>query len=70
MTGPQGRVTVSDDEILLEIRDRVVRIEEQMKGLPDHESRIRALEQWKWGLLGVSGLLTTGFTFYASTKGA
>ena len=58
-----------DDNILMEIRDRVIRIEEQLKPIPDHEQRLRALEQWKWGLLGVSGLLTTGFTFYASTKG-
>jgi hypothetical protein len=23
---------------------------EQLKSIPDHESRIRALERWRWGL--------------------
>lgn len=45
------------------------KIQEQIKAIPDHESRIRALEQWRWGLVGVSGLLVTGFTTYASARG-
>lgn len=57
------------ENILQEIRDSVIRIEEQVKALPDHETRIRALEAWRWGLVGVTGLLTTGFTFWSSTKG-
>ena len=44
-------------------------LQEQIKALPDHETRIRALEQWRWGLVGVSTLLATGFTTYASAKG-
>lgn len=46
------------------------KLEEQIKGIPDHESRIRALEQWRWGLVGVTSLLTTGFTWYSTTRGA
>lgn len=48
----------------------VTRLEEQVKGLPDHETRIRSLERWRWGLVGVTSLLTTGFSAYASAKGA
>lgn len=46
------------------------KLQEQIKALPDHETRIRALEQWRWGLVGATTLLTTGFTWYSSTKGA
>lgn len=49
--------------------EALARLGEQIKAIPDHEDRIRALEQWRWGLVGVSSLLTTGFTWYASTKG-
>lgn len=52
-------------QALVEIRA----LQEQIKALPDHETRIRALEQWRWGLVGVSTLLATGFTTYASAKG-
>lgn len=48
----------------------IARLQEQVKGIPDHEGRIRSLERWKWGLVGVTSLLTTGFSAYASTKGA
>lgn len=44
-------------------------LQEQIKAIPDHENRIRALEQWRWGLVGVSTLLATGFTTFAATKG-
>lgn len=47
----------------------ISKLQEQIKAVPDHENRIRALEQWRWGLVGVSGLLVTGFTTYASAKG-
>lgn len=57
------------ENVFQEIRERLIRIEEQTKALADHETRIRALEAWRWGLLGVSGLMTTGFTFYTATKG-
>lgn len=59
-------IQVQGSEALREIG----RLQEQIKAVPDHEMRIRALEQWRWGLVGVSGLLVTGFTTYASTKGA
>lgn len=57
------------ENILQEIRDKVIRIEEQTRAIADHETRIRTLEAWRWGLVGVTGLLTTGFTFYSATKG-
>lgn len=47
----------------------ISKLQEQIKALPDHETRIRALEQWRWGLVGVSGLLATGFTTFAAAKG-
>lgn len=48
----------------------ITKIQEQVKGLPDHETRIRSLERWRWSLLGGFGLLTTAFTAYTGTKGA
>lgn len=48
----------------------ITKLQEQIKAMPDHETRIRALEQWRWGLVGATTLLTTGFTWYSSTKGA
>lgn len=50
------------DKALIEIG----KLQEQVKNIPDHENRLRALEQWRWGLVGVSGLLVTAFTTYAS----
>ncbi len=45
------------------------KLQEQVKGIPDHESRIRSLEKWRWSLVGGLGLLTTAFTAYSGTKG-
>lgn len=51
--------------------DRLVRIEEQTKAIPDHESRIRTLEQLKWGL-PITGMTAIGamiLSAWTSTKG-
>lgn len=48
----------------------IAKLQEQVKGIPDHESRLRSLERWRWTLVGGLGLLSTGFTAYASSKGA
>lgn len=45
------------------------KLQEQVKGIPDHESRIRSLEKWRWSLVGGLGLLTTAFTAYSGSKG-
>lgn len=58
-------IEAKSDQALLEIG----KLQEQVKNIPDHETRLRSLEQWRWGLVGVSGLLATGFTSYASMKG-
>ena len=55
----QGAATLAQISIL----------QEQIKAIPDHESRIRALEHWRWGLVGISTFLATGFTTFAATKG-
>lgn len=76
---------MSDDrlsEILSEIRDmrdenrdqgdRLIRIEEAVKVIPDHENRIRTLEQLKWGL-PITGMTAIGamiLSAWSSTKGA
>lgn len=39
--------------------DRLIRIEERVGQLPDHESRIRTLEQLKWGL-PITGMTAIG----------
>lgn len=52
--------------------DRLIRIEEQTKSLPDHEARIRTLEQLKWGL-PITGMTAIGamiLSAWTSTKGA
>lgn len=39
-------------------------ISEQLKAVPDHETRIRSLERWKYGM-PVAGLLAVGSTIAA-----
>lgn len=68
----EERILNKLDEIQAQGSQALVAIAElqtQIKAVPDHESRIRTLEQWRWGLVGFSGLLATGFTTYASAKG-
>lgn len=48
----------------------IAKLQEQIKSAPDHETRIRSLEKWRWTLVGGLGLLTTAFTAYGSSKGA
>ena len=44
------------DELLLEMRDRLVRVEAHVEVrtdmVKDHESRIRGLERWRYGVPG------------------
>lgn len=48
----------------------IAKLQEQVKDVPDHESRLRSLERWRWSLVGGLGLLATAFTAYGSAKGA
>lgn len=38
------------DELLLEMNERLVRIETKIEVLPDHEKRLRGLERWRYGI--------------------
>lgn len=40
------------DELLLDVRDRLVRIETKIEVLPDFEERLRKSERWRWGIPG------------------
>lgn len=76
---PRG-ANVNEDRILakldsIEDQNRIAliaitRLEEQVRTVPDHETRLRSLERWKWGFTGVLGLMTTAFTAYSKSKGA
>lgn len=49
-----------------ETRDMVIELKGQVSGLPDHETRIRALEKWRYSLpasvfLGVCAMGTSVF---------
>jgi regulator of replication initiation timing len=48
----------------------IAAMQEQLKDVPDHESRIRSLERWRWSLVGGLGLLSTAFTAYGTSRGA
>ena len=58
-------IEAKSDQALIEIG----RLQEQVKGIPDLNTRLRALEQWRWGLAAFSTLMATGFTTYATAKG-
>ena len=55
----------------------VARLEERVNGTAeqyntfssDHETRLRSLERWKWGLTGVIALMNILIGAYASAKG-
>lgn len=51
----------------------VARLEERINSssgeVSDHESRIRSLERWKWGLTGVVTILSGLFGAYAKVNG-
>lgn len=51
----------------------VARLEERInsssEGVTDHESRIRSLERWKWGLTGVVTIMSGCFAAYAQVNG-
>ncbi|HKZ21157.1 MAG TPA: hypothetical protein VJQ57_13735 [Acidimicrobiia bacterium] len=68
----EERIFIKLDELqnqTTQVLVEIGKLQEQNKQLPDHDTRIRALEQWRWGLVGFSGLLATGFTSYASMRG-
>ena len=53
MTGPQSPDPGAVSQVLLKLGEmsaQLAVIVEQLKAVPDHESRIRKLEQWRYGL--------------------
>lgn len=62
MSDEMGRVLDELGEMRREqtkILVAVTALVEQVKGVPDHETRIRSLERWKYGL-PVTGLVAVG----------
>lgn len=65
MTAPPPDPTVAQVLVKLgEMSAQLAVISEQLKAVPDHESRIRKLEQWRYGLpfaglLAVSSMALT-----------
>jgi fatty acid desaturase len=55
----------------IETVQRLARLEEQAKDVPDHESRIRLLERWKYGLpiAGLTAVLSAGVSAWTASKG-
>lgn len=51
------------DDAVADLSAQVRVITEQLKQVPDHETRIRALEQFRWKLAGVSSA-AGGFVGY------
>lgn len=53
MTAPQQPGPTAEVQILLKLGEmgtQLAVISEQLKDVPDHETRIRALEKWRYGL--------------------
>lgn len=68
----EGRILNKLDEIgnrQTETLVEIAKLQEQVKDVPDHENRIRALEKWRWGLVGGLGVVTTALTAFSSVKG-
>lgn len=52
---PSGAVTTADLYRKLEgMSDLMIRLEERVSALPDHEARIRLLERFRYTLMGVA----------------
>lgn len=51
------------------IQVSVARLEEQIKVAPDHETRIRTLEHWRWGYTGLLAVATTFITAWTTVGG-
>jgi hypothetical protein len=68
--GNRGRDERRDDRLadqIARLAEAVVRLETKLDGYADHETRIRALEKWRYSipaavLIAVGGLLTELFT--------
>ena len=45
-------------QILIKVTELTVKVENVLTTLPDHESRIRTLERFRWTILGMWLLLT------------
>lgn len=44
-------------ELIDEVRDNTALTRDKLApGYIDHEARLRALEKWRWSLVGISGL--------------
>lgn len=54
----------------MEDRERLARIEVKLdqirESLPDHETRIRSLEKWRWWLAGAGGAVGSAIAWLAS----
>lgn len=50
----------------------LTRLQEQVSSMPDHESRIRVLERWKYGLpvTGLTAVLAMAVSAWSASKGA
>lgn len=62
MTTPQPPASATTDQILIELGKMsatLAVVAEKLNALPDHEARIRKLEQWRYGL-PLSGTLAAG----------
>jgi fatty acid desaturase len=53
-------------------RDKVTALVEQTKAVPDHETRLRALERWRYGIpvAGVTAAVAATISAFSATKGA
>lgn len=52
-------------------RDKVTTLVEQAKAVPDHETRLRALERWRYGIpvAGVTAAVAATISAFSATKG-
>lgn len=52
-------------------REKVTALVEQAKGIPDHETRLRALERWRYGIpvAGITAAVAAVTSAFSATKG-
>lgn len=50
----------------------VTELKEQVKAVSDHESRIRILERWKYGLpiAGLTAVISAGVSAWTASRGS
>lgn len=70
----EDRILDKLDEIDAQNRLMIIaltRLEEQVRAVPDHETRLRSLERWKYGLpiTGLTAVLSMGVSAWSATKG-